>query len=37
MPDPFEDQFEVVTDGSKDGIDGVALGVGEVVFVHPVA
>ncbi len=35
--DPFEDEAEVVSDGGQDRIDGIALFMGEVVAVHPVA
>ena len=36
-PDPFEDEAEGVAGGGEDGIDGVAMFVGEAVRVHSVA
>jgi len=35
-PDPFEDEAEVVTGGGEDGVDSVALGMGEAIAVHAV-
>ena len=36
-PDPLEDEAEVVSGGSEDGVDGITLGVSEVIAVHSVA
>ena len=36
-PQPVEEEAEVVSGGGEDGVDGVALGTGEVVAVHAVA
>ena len=35
-PDPFEDEAEVVAGGGEDGVDGIAVAVGEIVAVHAV-
>lgn len=36
LPEPVEQQRDVVAGGGQDGVDGVALLAGEVVAVHPV-
>jgi len=35
-PDPFEDEAEVVAGSGEDGVDGIAVAVGEVIAVHTV-
>jgi len=36
-PDPFWDEAEVVACGGEDGVDGIAVAVGEVIAVHAVS
>ena len=36
IPEPLEDEGEVVSGGGEDGVDCIALGVGEVVATHSV-
>ena len=35
-PDPLEDEAEVVSGGGEDWVNGITLGVSEVIAVHPV-